>query len=86
MKLLNKVRQQKVLSVTVMLFTLSIGIVIGTLVNSGVNAARGQGAAPDATATRPKRGYIGVPRISLGRGVGSKPRLRKRAARRSATG
>src|SRR6185295_20365659 len=48
MKLLNKVRQQKVLSVTVMLFTLSIGIVIGTLVNSGVNAARGQSAAPDA--------------------------------------
>ncbi|HEV8148258.1 MAG TPA: Do family serine endopeptidase [Bryobacteraceae bacterium] len=60
MKLLNKVRQQKVLSVTVMLFTLSIGIVIGTLVNSGVNAARGQGAAPDATPlVVPKAAEIG---------------------------
>src|SRR5258708_28307848 len=49
MKFFNKMRQQKVLSVTVLLFTLSIGIVIGTLVNSGVNAARGQGIAPDAT-------------------------------------
>src|SRR5258706_15842447 len=57
MKLLNKIRQQKVLSVTVMLFTLSIGIVIGTLVNSGVNAARGQGAAPDATP-------LGVPKAA----------------------
>ena len=60
MKLLNKVRQQKVLSVTVMLFTLSIGIVIGTLVNSGVNAARGQSAAPDATPlVVPKAAEIG---------------------------
>jgi len=32
-----------------MLFTLSIGIVIGTLVNTGVNAARAQNVAPDAT-------------------------------------
>jgi serine protease Do len=32
-----------------MLFTLSIGIVIGTLMNTGVNAARAQNIAPDAT-------------------------------------
>jgi serine protease Do len=42
-------RQQKLLSTTLMLFTLSIGIVIGTLVNTGVNAARAQNIAPDAT-------------------------------------
>src|SRR5580704_4910917 len=49
MKLLDKMRQQKLLSTTLMLFTLSIGIVIGTLVNTGVNAARAQNVAPDAT-------------------------------------
>ena len=32
-----------------MLFTLCLGIVIGTLVNTHVSAARGQSAAPDAT-------------------------------------
>src|SRR5580698_6499826 len=49
MKLLDRMRQQKLLSTTLMLFTLSIGIVIGTLVNTGVNAAKAQSAAPDAT-------------------------------------
>src|SRR5580700_2323868 len=49
MKLLDKMRQQKLLSTTLMLFTLSIGIVIGTLVNTGVNAAKAQNIAPDAT-------------------------------------
>src|ERR1700679_1356012 len=49
MKLLDRMRQQKLLSTTLMLFTLSIGIVIGTLVNTGVNAARAQNVAPDAT-------------------------------------
>jgi len=32
-----------------MLFTLSVGIVIGTLVNTGVHAAKAQNVAPDAT-------------------------------------
>jgi serine protease Do len=32
-----------------MLFTLGIGIMIGTLVNTGVNAAKAQNVAPDAT-------------------------------------
>src|SRR5580704_16021894 len=49
MKLLDRMRQQKLLSTTLMLFTLSIGIVIGTLVNTGVNAAKAQNVAPDAT-------------------------------------
>src|SRR5579872_3624172 len=49
MRLFEKMRQQKFLSITLLLVTLSIGIVIGTLVNTGVDAAHGQQAAPDAT-------------------------------------
>jgi serine protease Do len=49
MSLFDKMRQQKLMSVTLMVFTLSVGILIGTLVNTQVNAARGQNAAPDAT-------------------------------------
>ncbi len=46
----DKLRTQKLLSFTLILFTLSIGIVIGTLVNSGVKAAKdGPTAAPGAT-------------------------------------
>lgn len=41
-------RQQKLLSFTLLLFTLSLGIVIGTLVNTHASAAKGQAAAPDA--------------------------------------
>ena len=48
-KLLDKLRQQKLLSMTLVLVTLSMGIVIGTLINTGVHAQRGQNAAPDAT-------------------------------------
>jgi serine protease Do len=49
MRLFNKMREQKLLSFGLLLLTLSIGIVIGTLVNTGAHAARGQVAAPDAT-------------------------------------
>jgi serine protease Do len=42
-------RQQKLLSLSLLLVTLAIGIVIGTLVNTGVHAARGQSSSPDAT-------------------------------------
>ncbi len=50
MSLFDRLRTQKVLSFTLILFTLSIGIVIGTLVNQGVKAARSEGpAAPGAT-------------------------------------
>jgi serine protease Do len=47
-KLLAKMRQQKLLSTTLLLLTLSIGIVIGTLINTGVHAQHSQ-SAPDAT-------------------------------------
>jgi serine protease Do len=50
MSFLNKVRQQKYLSFTVILFTLSIGILIGTVLNSGVKANSQSGSsAPGAT-------------------------------------
>ena len=49
MRLFDRMRQQKVLSISLLLATLSIGILIGTLINTGVNAARGAQVAPDAT-------------------------------------
>src|SRR5580658_1603670 len=49
MSLFHKLRTQKLLSFTMILFTLSLGVVIGTLVSSGVKAARSENAAPDAT-------------------------------------
>src|SRR6185312_9320958 len=49
MSFYDKVRRQKFLSFTLILFTLSIGIVIGTLVQTGAKAAKEQVAAPDAT-------------------------------------
>ena len=50
MRLFDKMRQQKVLSTSLLFVTLAVGILIGTLVNTGVKAARdGQQAAPDAT-------------------------------------
>ncbi|MGH9584300.1 MAG: peptidase S1, partial [Bryobacteraceae bacterium] len=43
-------RQQKLLSFTLLLLTLGIGILIGTLMNTGVSAQRQISAvAPDAT-------------------------------------
>ncbi len=45
----DKMRQQKLLTISLLLFTLSIGILIGTLITTGVNAAKAQVAAPDAT-------------------------------------
>jgi len=49
MNFFERMRQQKLLSFTLLLFTLSIGILIGTLVNTGVRAAKDQAVAPDAT-------------------------------------
>ena len=57
MKLFEKMRQQKLMSMALMLFTLSVGILIGTLINTQVNAARDQNAAPDATP-------LSVPKLS----------------------
>ncbi len=47
--MLDKLRRQKLLPFSLLLFTLCLGIVIGTLVNTHVSAAHGQAAAPDAT-------------------------------------
>ncbi len=50
MPFLQKMKQQKLLSVTLLLFTLMLGIVIGTLINTGVQAGKQSSiAAPDAT-------------------------------------
>jgi serine protease Do len=49
MNFFNKLRGQKLLSFTLILFTLSIGIVIGTVINSGVKAAKDSTVAPGAT-------------------------------------
>jgi serine protease Do len=49
MKWYQRVGQQKLLSFTLLLFTLAVGIVIGTLITGGVDAAKGQAVAPDAT-------------------------------------
>ena len=50
-QVLQKIRTQKLLSFTLIVFTLAIGIVIGTLinVNSGVKAADNKAVAPGAT-------------------------------------
>jgi len=50
MQFLQKMKQQKLLSTTLLLFTLIVGIVIGTVVNTGVKADKQNSAiAPDAT-------------------------------------
>jgi serine protease Do len=49
MSLFDKFRRQKLLSFTMVLFTLSLGVVIGTVISSGVKAARSDYAAADAT-------------------------------------
>ena len=51
MKILNKLQTEKLLSFTLLVLTLAVGIVIGTLIVTGVKAAKdsGSAAAPDAT-------------------------------------
>lgn len=50
MSFLDKMKQQKVLSVALLLFTLLLGVAIGTVLNTGVKADRQNTAiAPDAT-------------------------------------
>jgi serine protease Do len=48
MNLFDKLKKEKLLSVSLLVFTLSVGILIGTLVNTSVRAEKGQTAA-DAT-------------------------------------
>jgi len=49
MSFFDKMRRQRLLSFSLILFTLSIGVVIGTLVSTGVKAAKEQAVAPGAT-------------------------------------
>src|SRR6266481_9879052 len=49
MRWFTKMRQPKLLSLALILVTLTIGIVIGTIMNTGVHAARTQSGARDAT-------------------------------------
>src|SRR6476469_2753192 len=58
---LEKMKQQKLLSVTLLLITLVLGIVLGTLINTGVKAAKdGSPVAPDATPiTIPQASAVG---------------------------
>src|SRR3978361_2283054 len=49
MGLFAQMRRQKLLSFSLLLFTLSIGIVLGTLMSTGVKAAKSQAAATNAT-------------------------------------
>jgi serine protease Do len=50
MNLIARIRQQRLVSVTLLLFTLSVGILIGTLVTGSAKAGSSQSAfAPDAT-------------------------------------
>src|SRR5580658_4726003 len=49
MSFIDRVRAQKLLSFTLLLFTLCLGIVIGTLISSGVKAAKDSNEAPGAT-------------------------------------
>src|ERR1700688_546345 len=49
MSLFNSLRKQKFLSFALVLFTLAIGILIGTVMSIGVKAAKDQVAAPGAT-------------------------------------
>jgi serine protease Do len=49
MNFYDKARRQKFLSFSLVLFTLAIGILIGSLAQTGAKAAREQSAAPDAT-------------------------------------
>ena len=50
MSFFDKMRAQKVLSFTLIVFTLCLGIVIGTVINQGVKAAKNdQNVAPGAS-------------------------------------
>jgi serine protease Do len=53
MSWLDRVRKQRFLSFTLVLFTLAVGIVIGTLVNSGVKAAKDGPVAAQLTIPNP---------------------------------
>ena len=47
--ILSKLREKRLLSTALILATLAIGIVLGSLITGGVSAQRQQSSAPDAT-------------------------------------
>lgn len=49
MSWLKRFRSERLLSLSLLVFTLSAGVILGTLLTTGVSAARGQSAAPDAS-------------------------------------
>ena len=49
MSFFDQMRKQKFLSFTLILFTLAIGVLIGTVINTGVKAAKESAVAPGAT-------------------------------------
>ena len=49
MRLLANIRQQKLLSSTLMVFSTALVVLVGTLVSTTATAAKGQAVAPDAT-------------------------------------
>ncbi len=53
MSMLETLRKQKLLSLSVLVFTLSLGIVIGTLIRTGVSASSGQAASDASPLTIP---------------------------------
>ena len=46
---LNRLRRQKMFSASLLVFTLAVVVLLGTVLTTGVSAAKGQAAAPDAT-------------------------------------
>lgn len=46
---LKRLRQQKLFSASLLVFTLAIAVLLGTVLTTGVSAAKGQATAPDAT-------------------------------------
>ena len=55
MSFYDKVRTQKFLSFSLILFTLAIGVLIGTLVQTGAKAAKEQNVAPRRDPRLPSR-------------------------------
>lgn len=49
MSWINKLRKQRLLSVSLFVFTLAAGVLIGTTLRTGISAARNQNAVADAT-------------------------------------
>jgi len=49
MRLFANIRQQKLLSSTLMVFSTALVVLVGTLVSTTATAAKGQAVAPDAT-------------------------------------